>query len=55
MAKKTTTPGNTKRVKNTTSMKVEIEVEGVLLVILPGKTAEVPKDFIVPKGILIER
>lgn len=41
----------TKMVRNRNGYKIELIVNGVVAVILPGKAIEVPMDYVVPAGI----
>lgn len=41
----------TKSVRNRSGHKVELVIEGKVVVFLPGKTVEVPMDFQIPNGL----
>jgi Ni,Fe-hydrogenase III small subunit len=52
MAKKSFKEVNSKRyVQNISAMKVELDINGELVVILPGVAVEIPVDFKIPGGI----
>lgn len=41
----------TKSVRNRSGHKVELVIEGKVVVFLPGKVVEIPMDFDVPNGL----
>ena len=44
-------PAQTKLVRNKSGQKIELDVNGKVVVFLPGVATEVPADFNVPGGI----
>ena len=44
-------PKKVKRVHNRSGHKVELVIDGKVVVFLPGKVTEVPADFDVPNGL----